>query len=64
MFDRVMKCHCGSGEDSEVQYDGRGIYLCRTCSKCHERKMATYNPVILEYYTQEDVDEPIEPEEW
>jgi len=60
MFDRIVPCPCGSGEDGEVQYDGRGIYLTRTCDKCHKEKMARYNPVILDYYTQADVDEPIE----
>lgn len=56
-------CDCGSGEYSEWQYDGRGIELCKTCIKCHEKKMSRYNPVILDYYTQADVDEPIEPED-
>ena len=54
------KCNCGSGLWSEMQYDGRGIYLCRTCTKCHDEVMKKYNPVILEYYTQADVDEQIE----
>jgi hypothetical protein len=56
-------CPCGSGKYSEWQYDGRGIELCRTCEDCHDKKMKGYNPVILGYYTQEDVDEPIEPED-
>jgi hypothetical protein len=53
-------CRCGSGLWSEAQYDGRGIYLCRTCPQCHKREMSKYNPVILKYYTQADIDEPIE----
>lgn len=53
-------CHCGSGEIREPQFDGRGIFLTFTCSKCHKEKMSKYNPVILDYYTQADVDEPIE----
>lgn len=57
------ECHCGSGEYSEWQYDGRGIPLCRTCSKCHEREMSKYNPVILSWYSQADVDEQIEEDE-
>lgn len=44
--------------------DGRGIPLTTTCEDCHDEKMSRYRPEILEYYTQEDVDEPIEPEEW
>lgn len=53
-------CPCGSGKWGDWQYDGRGIPLCRTCPDCHEAKMAKYNPVILDYYTQADVDEQIE----
>jgi hypothetical protein len=56
----VKPCPCGSGKPSEWQLDGRGIELCRTCADCHEKQMARYNPAILEYYTQEDVDEQIE----
>jgi len=61
-FDRL--CDCDSGLFSEIQYDGRGIYLTRTCRECHKEKMSKYNPTILEYYTQADVDEPIEEDEW
>jgi predicted RNA-binding protein YlxR (DUF448 family) len=53
-------CPCGSGLWREAQYDGRGIFLCYTCNKCYQAKMKTYNPVILDYYTQADVDEQIE----
>jgi hypothetical protein len=53
-------CHCGSGEIREAQYDGRGIFLTYTCSKCHDEKMKGFNPVILRPYTQADVDERIE----
>lgn len=56
----VRPCPCGSGKDSQWQLDGRGIPLCRTCVKCHEVQMKKYNPAILDYYTQEDVDEQIE----
>ena len=53
-------CDCGSGKMSEWALDGRGIPLCRTCPDCHKKKMQKYNPVILDYYTQADVDEQIE----
>ena len=53
-------CRCGSGLWPEWQYDGRGIPLVKTCPDCHEREMLKYNPVILDYYTQADVDEQIE----
>jgi hypothetical protein len=58
--DSPRLCNCGSGLESEVQYDGRGIYLTRTCKKCHKEVMKRYRPEILEHYTQADVDEPIE----
>lgn len=58
------KCRCGSGLETDILYDGRGIYLTRCCDDCREEVMSHYNPVILEYYTQADVDEPIEEEEW
>lgn len=53
-------CPCGSGHPSEWQTDGRGIPLTRTCDVCHDAAMSRYRPEILEYYTQDDVDEPIE----
>ena len=56
----IRPCPCGSGHDSQWQYDGRGIPLCRTCDKCHDKQMSKYRPEILEYYTQADVDEQIE----
>jgi hypothetical protein len=57
-----MICPCGSGLSSMWQYDARGIELCRTCEKCHQKKMAGYRPDVLtdpDYWTTED----IEPEE-
>jgi len=59
----MRNCSCGSGLLAEWQYDGRGIPLCTTCEECHEERMSRYNPVILGYYTQADVDEPIEEDE-
>lgn len=61
---RKDNCPCGSGKWSYWQYDGRGIALCRTCEDCHNAKMSRYRPEILAYYTQADVDEPIEGDEW
>jgi hypothetical protein len=57
------ECHCGSGKIREPQFDGRGIFLCFTCPNCHAERMKGFNPVILNYYTQADVDEPIEEDE-
>ena len=50
-------------EESWAEYDGQGIYLCRVCPECEEAKMSRYRPEVLSYYTQADVDEPIETEE-
>ena len=58
----ALSCPCGSGLASSWRYDAQGIALCRTCSKCHDHKMATYRPEILTGYDQGDVDEPIEEE--
>jgi len=56
-------CDCGSGQDSEWQFDGQGIPLVRACAKCKQKKLSKYRPEILKRYTQADVDEPIEPED-
>lgn len=56
-------CDCGSGQESEWEYDGQGIPLVRACPKCRQKKLARYRPEILRPYTQADVDEPIEPED-
>ncbi len=57
------ECNCGSGKASWWAHDARGIELCRVCEVCEERKLAGYRPEILSGYSQEDVDEPIEPDE-
>ena len=61
-FERIVKCPCGSGAISEPVCDAQGIYLCRVCGVCRDKKLAGYRPEILEGYDQSDVDEPIEPE--
>ena len=57
-------CDCGSSLPSEWEFDGQGIPLVRACDKCRKKKLARYRPEILKPYTQADVDEPIEPEEY
>ena len=54
------KCSCGSGYGSYWENDGRGIPLCKVCVSCREEKLSKYNPVILGYYDENDVDEQIE----
>ena len=53
---------CEKGERWK-EFDGRGIFLTYVCDLCREAKLSQYRPEILGYYTQEDVDEPIEPED-
>jgi hypothetical protein len=57
---RTYNCDCGSGLLAEWEHDGRGIPLCRVCDKCRDEKLSHYRKEILDYYTEEDVDEPIE----
>jgi hypothetical protein len=40
--------------------DGRGIPLAKVCEACVDDVLSRYRPEILKYYTQEQVDEPIE----
>ena len=42
-------------------YDAQGIYLCRVCDDCVAEKLGRYRPEILSGYTQNDVNEEIEP---
>lgn len=54
-------CNMHSKHDgSWWEYDGRGIPLCRVCSRCEKEKLARYRPEILSWYSQSDVDEQIE----
>ncbi len=54
---------CELGE-SWREYDAQGIYLCRVCTECKEIKLGKYRKVILEGYSQVDVDEIIEPDDY
>lgn len=56
----------GGKESTEFSWwakDGRGIPLCRVCPDCEKEKLAQYRPEILGYYTENDVDEAIEPDD-
>jgi hypothetical protein len=56
-------CECGSGLESEWQYDARGIELCRACEKCWPERSKHYRPEVLtdpNYEASED----IEPEDY
>ena len=54
---RLTQCPCGSGEYPGTNYDGYGIFLCYTCDKCQEERLAGYRHDIFERY---ECDEPIE----
>ena len=56
-------CPCRSGEPSWWAHDAQGIELCRVCERCEARQLARYRPMILSGYTQDDVNEDIDPEE-
>lgn len=56
---KQWQCSCGSGECKESQYDGYGIFLTYTCSKCYKEKMRGYRSDIHEHY---DCDEAVEPD--
>jgi hypothetical protein len=58
-----MKCD-HTHADSWWEHDGRGIPLARVCDKCYEQVMSKYDPKILEWYSQSEVDEQIEEDQW
>jgi len=51
-----------SDAPSWFEYDYQGIPLCSVCERCRAQKLSRYRPEILEGYSQDDVDEDIEPE--
>lgn len=53
-----------STEPSWWAKDGRGIPLCRVCDNCEKEKLSRYRPEVLGYYDEDDVDEPIEPDDY
>lgn len=55
--DQIKSCSCGSGEPRRANYDGHGIFLTFTCSKCHAERMKGFRPDIMAKY---EADEPIE----
>jgi len=55
-----LKYHDCDRDASWWEYDGRGIPLCRVCDTCRKVKLSKYRPAILQYYTEQDVDEQIE----
>lgn len=64
MADLDLDNHQCNRIESWCEYDAQGIYLCRVCDECEKTKLAQYRPEILTGYSQADVDEPIEAEEY
>lgn len=58
----LTECPCGSGEYPFDLLDAQGIYCGKVCDECEEEKMSHFRPEIFAGYSQEDVDEPIEPD--
>ena len=59
----LKPCDCGSGKLSHWEVDAQNIPLCRVCPDCKKKKLRKYRSCIFNGYDQNDVDEPIEPEE-
>jgi hypothetical protein len=53
-----------SDDDGWWEYDAQSIPLCKVCDICRDQHLSRYRPEILEGYTQADVDEPIEPDDF
>lgn len=52
------------GDGSWWERDAQGIPLCRVCSGCKDEMLSRFRSVILTGYTQADVNEPIDPEDY
>lgn len=57
-------CNCGSGQESYELLDAQGIYCARVCEECEPLVRGRYRPEIFSGYSQADVDEPIEAEDY
>ena len=58
-----MRCD-HTWDESWWENDGNGIPLARVCSRCRDAVLSKYRPEILLPYTQADVDEPIDADDW
>lgn len=48
-----------------IETDGRGIPVGRVCDHCVESVLSKYRPEIVNrWYSDSDVDEPIEGDDW
>ena len=51
-------------DDTYWTYDAQGIELAKVCRRCEKAVRSRYRTEILTGYTQADVDEPIEPDDY
>ncbi len=59
------QCSCGSGLIPNWEYDGNHIPLCKVCDECRDERLSKYRPeIISSQYSQEQVLEPIESEDY
>ena len=59
-----LRRHLCEKDERWQEADGRGIFLTYVCNLCQEAKLSQFRPEILAHYTQADVDEPIEADNW
>jgi len=60
---KTRECICGSGKNSWVLSDARGIYVSRVCADCVKKVKAKYRPEIFADSNYAH-DEPIEEDEY
>ena len=59
-FEAHATCDCGSGEYPYAIIDAQGIYVCRACYVCEDRKISGYRSEIFtnpNYATTERIEE-------
>lgn len=57
-------CACGSKRQRYELVDYQGIFCGYVCERCEAEKKSHYRPEMFTGYTQADVDEPIEAEDY
>lgn len=57
----LPECHCGSGKESFIERDARGIELGYACDDCRAELRGKYRDDVLNDSSYE-CDEPIDPE--
>ena len=63
-MDDELRYHDCPRDESWIEYDARGIPLARVCAECKAAKLRGFRPEILSGYSQADVDEPIDADDW